>query len=75
MAHLIKIGHVFLNLDRVEAVEDLFTTTKEDRIVVRFGTGEGDSLVFTGREADDLRTWLNAKATNLHDATTGDALV
>jgi hypothetical protein len=69
MANLIKIGHFFLNLDRVEAVEDLFATSKEDKVVVRFGAGEGHAQVFTGKEADDLRTWLNSKATNLHDAT------
>lgn len=69
MAHLVKIGHVFLNLDRAEAIEDLFATNKEDKMIVRFGPGEGHSRVFTGREADDLRTWLNAKATNLHEAS------
>ena len=68
MTHLIKIGHVFLNLDRVETVEDLFSQTREDKIIVRFGPAEGQALTFTGRAADDLRTWLNATATNLHDA-------
>jgi hypothetical protein len=73
MAHLIKIGHIFLNLDRVRAVEDLFATTREDKVIVRFDQGDENSQVFTGREADDLRTWLNSKATNLHAATDLDS--
>jgi hypothetical protein len=66
---LIKIGGTFLNVSLVESVVDLFPTTKEDKIVVRFGPGEGDSHTFTGRDADDLRTWLNSKAINLHEVT------
>jgi hypothetical protein len=72
MAHLVKIGHVFLNLDRVEAVEDLFPLSKEDKIVVRFGPGEEQTQVFAGKEADDLRTWLNSRATNLHEVIDSD---
>jgi hypothetical protein len=72
MASLIKIGNVFINLDRVVSVEDRFASTKEDSIAVRFGTGENDSLTFTGREADDLRTWLNSRAVNLREATEPD---
>lgn len=68
MANLIKIGHLFLNLDRVQYIEDRFTTTRTDQVVVRFGPTETEILTFSGREADDLRTWLNSAATNLHDA-------
>jgi hypothetical protein len=35
--------------------------------VVRFGPD--DALAFTGPEADDLRSWLNSRAINLHQAT------
>ena len=69
MPNLIKIGHVFLNLDRVQSIEDFFASTKEDRVVVGFDGGEGGTRTFTGREADDLRTWLNSVAINLHIAT------
>src|SRR5438270_508354 len=34
MANLVKIGHVFLNLDLVRSIEDLFTGTREDKVVV-----------------------------------------
>jgi len=34
---------------------------------VRFDVGQ--SVEFEGREADDLRTWLNSRAINLHEAT------
>jgi hypothetical protein len=70
MANFVKIGHTFVNLDRVENIEDHFPIDKEDRVVLYFGRGEGESLAFIGREADDLRTWLNSVATNLHHATT-----
>jgi hypothetical protein len=67
MANLIKIGSVFLNLDQVLRVDDLFNRTKEDKMVVHFSSGD-EPLTLTGRDADDLRTWLNAVATNLHAA-------
>jgi hypothetical protein len=67
MANLVKIGSLFLNLDQVLRVEDLFTRTREDRLVVYFSSGD-EPLTLTGQEADDLRTWLNTVATNLHQA-------
>ena len=73
MASLIKIGSTFINLDRVLQVDDLFARTKEDKLVIRFGTGEEHSLTLTGQEADDLRTWLNSLAINLHAAMDPDA--
>ena len=73
MDHLIKIGHTFLNLDRVWCMVDQYQSAKEDKIVVRFGSGPDDTLTFTGREADDLRTWLNSKAINLHQISDLDA--
>lgn len=69
MANLIKIGHIFLNLNLVQSIEDLFASTKEDKVVVHFGSGEGTARTFTGRDADDLRTWLNSVATNLYNGT------
>ena len=69
MANLIKIGSIFLNLDRVLRVDDLYARTKEDKLIVRFGTAEEDSLTLAGQEADDLRTWLNSLATNLQAPT------
>jgi len=69
MANLIKIGSTFLNLDQVLRVDDLFPKTKEDKLIVRFGTGEEHSLTLAGQEADDLRTWLNSCATNLRAPT------
>lgn len=68
MANLIKIGHTFLNLDRVLAVEDRYAPGREDTVVIRFGTSESETMTFTGRDADDLRTWLNSQAVNLSDA-------
>ena len=62
MANLIKIGSVFLNLDQVLRVDDLFNRTKEDKMVVHFSSGD-EPLTLAGHEADDLRTWLNAVAT------------
>jgi hypothetical protein len=67
MANLIKIGHTFLNVDRVIAVEDRFTSGKENALVVRYGAGDHETITLSGREADDLRTWLNGAAVNLHD--------
>jgi len=66
MASLVKIGSVFLNLDQVFRVDDLFASTREDKLVIYFGFG--GSLTLGGKEADDLRTWLNTVATNLHAA-------
>jgi hypothetical protein len=67
MANLVKIGSLFLNLDQVLRIEDLFTRTKEDRLVVYFSSGD-EPLTLAGQEADDLRTWLNTVATNLRQA-------
>jgi hypothetical protein len=72
MANLIKIGHTFLNLDRVLAVEDQFTNGKGDKVVVRFGMAEAESLTLKGRDADDLRTWLNSRAVNLRDGSNNE---
>src|SRR5947209_16439647 len=69
MASLIKIGHIYLNLDLVQSIEDFFPRNKEDKIVVHFNVGGGGGQTFAGRDADDLRTWLNSIAVNLHDAT------
>ena len=71
MANMVKIGSLFLNLDQVSRVDDLFNRTKEDRLVVYFSSGD-EPLALSGREADDLRTWLNTVATNLHQATEPD---
>jgi hypothetical protein len=73
MANIVKINQIYLNLDRVLSIEDLFAGTKEDKVVVRFGPEECDSLTFKGRDADDLRTWLNSVATNLHEAIQRDS--
>jgi len=67
MANLVKIGSLFLNLDQVLRIEDLFTRTREDRLVVYFSSGD-EPLTLAGQEADDLRTWLNTVATNLRQA-------
>jgi hypothetical protein len=67
MAHLIKIGSLFLNLDQVLRVDDLFSRTREDRMVIYFSSGD-EPLALAGQEADDLRTWLNSAATNLRQA-------
>ena len=67
MASLVKIGSLFLNLDQVLRVDDLFTRTREDKMVVHFSSGD-EPLTLAGKEADDLRTWLNTIATNLHAA-------
>jgi hypothetical protein len=68
MASLIKIGSLFLNVDQIVRVADLFARTREDRLVVYFSSGD-EPLDLSGQEADDLRTWLNAAATNLHRDT------
>jgi hypothetical protein len=67
MANLVKIGSLFLNLDQVLRVDDLFARTREDRMVVYFSSGD-EPLALSGQEADDLRTWLNAVAVNLRAA-------
>ena len=67
MSNLIKIGHLFLNIDLIQHIDDQFAETREDKVVVHFGPGEGETLLLTGRDADDLRTWLNSVATNLHE--------
>jgi hypothetical protein len=67
MASMVKIGSLFLNLDQVIRVDDLFYRTKEDRLVVYFSSGD-EALALSGQEADDLRTWLNTVATNLRQA-------
>jgi hypothetical protein len=64
MACMVKIGTLFLNLDQVLRVDDLFVRTKEDRLVVYFSSGD-EPLTLAGQEADDLRTWLNSIAINL----------
>lgn len=65
MTNLVKIGSLFLNLDQVVRVEDLFARTKEDRLVVYFSSGD-EPLTLSGHEADDLRTWLNSVATGVN---------
>jgi hypothetical protein len=70
MASLIKIGSTFINLDQVLQVDDLFARTKEDKLVIRF---EEHLLTLTGQDADDLRTWLDSRAINLHAAMDPDA--
>ena len=67
MASLVKIGSLFLNLDQVLRVDDLFARTKEDKLVIHFSSGD-EPLTLAGQEADDLRTWLNTVATNLRAA-------
>jgi hypothetical protein len=65
MATMVKIGTLFLNLDQVIRVDDQFARTREDKMVVYFSSGD-EPLTLAGQEADDLRTWLNSMATNLH---------
>lgn len=67
MAGMVKIGSQFLNLDQIVRVDDLFQRTREDRLVVYFGSGD-EPMALAGPEADDLRTWLNAVAVNLRQA-------
>jgi hypothetical protein len=64
MASMVKIGTSFLNLDRVDRVDDQFAKTREDKLVVYFSSNSA-VLTLAGQEADDLRTWLNTIATNL----------
>jgi hypothetical protein len=72
MTSLVKIGSTFINLDRVLQVDDLFARTKEDKLIVRFDCLE-QTLTLSGQDADDLRTWLNSIAVNLHAAADPDA--
>jgi hypothetical protein len=67
MASLVKIGSLFLNLDQVLRVDDVFARSREDKLVVHFSSGD-EPLTVAGQEADDLRTWLNTIAINLHAA-------
>src|SRR4051794_32128690 len=72
MVNLVKIGHMFLNLDRVWCFEDRFVNDRVDEVVARFGSPGGETYAFNGREADDLRTWLNSQAVNLRAVTSTD---
>ena len=72
MADFVKIGSTYLNIDRAWVIEDLAAVERVDELVVRFGNGEGEARTFTGREADDLRTWLNSQAANLRQVTGSD---
>src|SRR5579875_3866239 len=51
MDNLVKIGSLFLNLDQVLRVDDLFARTKEDRVIVYFSSGD-EPLTLTGQDAD-----------------------
>ncbi len=65
MANLIKVGDRFLNLDQVRTVQDLAPSMKQNQLIVFFGSGEHDSLTFTGQDAENLRTWLNSICNDL----------
>lgn len=65
MATLIKISDRFLNLDQVRTIQDLAPSTKQNQLVVQFGSGEHDSLTVSGQDAENLRTWLNSIANDL----------
>ena len=71
MASLVKIGSTFFNLDRVLHVDDLYHRIKENKMILHFGPGEENAVTLAERDADDLRTWLNSVAINLH-ATSSD---
>ncbi len=64
MATLIKISDRFLNLDQVRMVQDL-AQSKQNQLIVHFGSGEGDTLSFSGQDAENLRTWLNSISQDL----------
>jgi hypothetical protein len=72
MTSLVKIRHLFLNLDRVWYFEDRFVRDKVDEVVARFGGQPDETQAFTGQDADDLRTWLNSQAANLREVTRTD---
>jgi hypothetical protein len=65
VANFIKIGHTYLNLDRVLSIDDRYTSAKEDTMVIHFSTTEEGKMTLANREADLLRTWLNSVATDL----------
>ena len=65
MATLIKVSDRFLNLDQVRTVQDLATSMKQNQLIVTFGSGENDSLTFSGQDAENLRTWLNSISQDL----------
>ncbi len=65
MATLIKISDRFLNLDQVRSVLDLASSMKQNQLIVHFGSGEHDSLTFSGQDAENLRTWLNSISNDL----------
>ena len=64
MATLIKVSDRFLNLDQVRMVQDL-AHSKQNQLIVHFGSGEQDSLTFSGQDAENLRTWLNSISQDL----------
>ena len=64
MATLIKISDRFLNLDQVRMVQDL-AQSKQNQLIVHFGSGEQDTLTFAGQDAENLRTWLNSISNDL----------
>ena len=72
MADFVKIGSTYLNIDHVWAIEDRAASERVDELVVRFGGEQDEPRTFTGREADDLRTWLNSQAVNLREVTRTD---
>ena len=65
MANLIKVSDRFLNLDLIRTVQDLASTMKQNELIVSFGSGEHDSLTFSGQDAENLRTWLNSISNDL----------
>ncbi len=65
MANLIKISDRFLNLDQVRTVQDLAPSMKQNQLIVHFGSGEQDSMTFSGQDAENLRTWLNSISQDL----------
>jgi hypothetical protein len=62
---VLKIGDKFVNLAAIRYVHDLLPTTKQERIVIRLGEAEPDTLSFTGQDAINLRTWLNSVSNDL----------
>jgi hypothetical protein len=72
MADFVKIGFTYLNVDRIWVIEDRAASERMDELAVRFGGEQHEPRTFTGREADDLRTWLNSRAVNLREVTGTD---
>ncbi len=64
MATLIKVSDRFLNLDQVRTIQDL-APSKQNQLIVHFGSGEHESLTFSGQDAENLRTWLNSISNDL----------